>query len=112
MIAMHMPERWGYVYLSKLKAGKGSERFVYPDYRPVEKLLWAMFYAQEEQKGKTGEYFGRVEDFRLTPAELALLPKDAHLSVESMSQKYLITVDSKHLRMTIDEGGQILRTEK
>ena len=112
MIAMHMPERWGYVYLSKLKAGKGSERFVYPDYRPVEKLLWAMFYAQEEQKGKTGEYFGRVEDFRLTPAELALLPKDAHLSVESMSQKYLITVDSKQLRMTIDEDGQILRTEK
>lgn len=112
MVAMHMPERWGYVYLSSLKSGKGSERFAYPYYRPVEKLLWAMFYAQEEQRGKTGEYFGTVEDFGLTPAELALLPKDAHLSVEAISQKFLITVDCRRFKMTIDEDGQILRTEK
>lgn len=112
MIAMHMPERWGYVYLSDVKAGKGSEKFAYPTYRPVEKLLWAMFYAQEEQMRQNGRYFDTVEDFHLTAEELALLPQGAHLKVEAITSKYLITVDSKNLKMTIDEDGQILRTEK
>lgn len=109
MIAMHMPERWGYVYLSKMKAGKGSEQFVYPSYRPVEKLLWAMFYAQEEAMSKTGSYLDNIEDFHLTKEELGLLPKDAHLRLETISKKYLITVESPSLTMTIDEDGQILR---
>ena len=112
MIAMHMPERWGYVLLSDIRAGHGSERFVYPAYRPIEKLLWAMFYEQERQMKETGAYLDSVEAFRLTPDELKLLPKDARLKVEAMQSKYLITVESAMLKMTIDEDGQLLRTEK
>ena len=112
MIAMHMPERWGYVLLSDIRAGHGSERFVYPAYRPIEKLLWAMFYEQERQMKETGAYLDSVETFRLTPDELKLLPKDARLKVEAMQSKYLITVESAMLKMTIDEDGQLLRTEK
>lgn len=110
MIAMHMPERWGYVYLSPTAAGKGTDTFKYPEYRPIEKLLWAMFYEQEKQMEKNHKYFNSAAAFRLTAAEKALLPAGSKLTVEAMSKKYLITVETPAgLTMTIDEDGQILR---
>lgn len=113
MIAMHMPERWGYVYLSPTVAGKGKEEFKYPEYRPIEKLLWAMFYEQEKVKEKTGKYLNSVAAFKLTAAEKALLPTGSKLTVETMSKKYLITVVTPAgLTITIDEDGQILRNQK
>ena len=112
MIAMNMPERWGYVYLSDVTAGRGSERFVYPSYRPIEKLLWAMFYAQEEQLRKRGRYLNSLEDFRLTADELAILPQGAHLKLEKLSSRYLITVEAGRLTMSIDEEGRIWKAEK
>ena len=109
-IAMHMPERWGYVYLSGNEVGKAQEAFKYPEYRPIEKLLWAMFYEQEKVMEKTGKYLNSVGAFKLTAAEKALLPAGSKLTVETMAKKYLITVKTPAgLTMTIDEDGQILR---
>lgn len=112
MIAMHMPERWGYVYLSDVKAGRGSERFVYPSSRPIEKLLWAMFYAQEEHMRQSGRFLDNLEAFHLTADELALLPEGAHLKVETLSSRYLITVETGSLKISIDEEGRIWKTDK
>lgn len=113
MIAMHMPERWGYVYLSPTNIGSGTEQFQYPAYRPIEKLLWAMFYEQEKVMEKTGKYLNSVKAFKLTKDEMALLPKGSTLKVEALSKKYLITVHTPDgLTMTIDEDGQILRNQK
>ena len=113
MIAMHMPERWGYVYLSGNEVGKGAETFKYPEYRPIEKLLWAMFYEQEKQMEKNHKYLNSVKAFKLTKDEMALLPAGSKITVETMAKKYLITVVTPAgLTMTIDEDGQILRNQK
>ena len=76
-------------------------------------ITWKAGAQQEDgHKMILGAYLDSVEAFRLTPDELKLLPKDARLKVEAMQSKYLITVESAMLKMTIDEDGQLLRTEK
>lgn len=106
-VAMHMPERWGYVYLSALTAGSAApEAFRYPDSYPVERFLWMLFYAQEAQYAAHGRYHATIEAFGLTKEELNALPSGSHVSVEAISHKYEITVtlpDGK--RMSIDEMG-------
>lgn len=111
-IAMHMPERWSYVYLSATNAGAGTEEFQYPEYRPIEKLLWAMFYEQEKQMAEGGKYLDSEKAFGLTAEEKALLPEGSTLKVETMAKKYLITAETPAWIVTIDEDGQILRTQK
>ena len=110
-VAMHMPERWGYVYLSGLTAGSAApEAFRYPDTYPVERFLWMLFYAQEEEFAKHGRYHADLEAFGLTEKELGALPAGNRISVEAIGRRYEITValpDGK--RMSIDETGRLGR---
>ena len=110
MVAMHMPERWGFVYLSGNEVGSKKEKFQYPAEFEAERLLWAMFYAQEEQFSKQGHYFSRIEDFGLTSKEMAMLPAGAKISVEAISHYYEITItkaDGKQIY--IDQDGYLRR---
>ena len=106
-IAMHMPERWGFVYLSDrvVGAADANVKFTYPADFEIERLLWAMFYAQEEHFNKTGRYMSTVWQFGLTDKEWAMLPKGAKLSVEAISHDYEITVtkpDGKQIYIDVD----------
>lgn len=108
-VAMHMPERWGYVYLSAQQAGSAApEAFSYPDTYPVERFLWMLFYAQEEEYAKHGRYHADLEAFGLTEKEQHTLPAGSRVTVEAISRRYEITVtlpDGR--RMSIDETGRI-----
>ena len=111
-IAMHMPERWGFVYLSDKTVGSSEAQvsFAYPADFEIERLLWAMFYAQEEQFRKTGRYYSTVWQFGLTDKEWAMLPEGAQLSAEAISRNYEITVtkaDGKQIY--IDADGYLRR---
>ena len=113
MIAMHMPERWGFVYLSGSKVGEQRVEFRYPEEFEAERLLWAMFYAQEEQYARTGRFFSFVDEFRLTDKERAMLPKGAQLRVESMSHAYEITlIKADGTQIYIDHDGYLRRRGK
>ena len=106
-IAMHMPERWGFVFLSDRTVGAADAnvKFTYPADFEIERLLWAMFYAQEEHFNKTGRYMSTVWQFGLTDKEWAMLPKGAKLSVEAISHDYEITVtkpDGKQIYIDVD----------
>jgi hypothetical protein len=84
-IAMHMPERWGYVYLSEKQAGQGEESFRYPESEPVKRFLWMLFYAQEENYGKTHVYNKNISDFKLGAEDWRLLPQGYEIRVEATS---------------------------
>lgn len=102
MIAMHMPERWGYVYLSD----KQGETFTYPESRPVERLLWAMFYEQESRISQDGAYLGKLESFNLPASELAKLPEGSRISVETTSDTFKITITMADGKvMSINQDG-------
>jgi len=55
-INMHMPERWGYVQFSNVRAGGGTEAFIED---PNERLKWALrrlYYRQRRIHDAKGEY--------------------------------------------------------
>ena len=55
-IDMHMPERWGYVQFSGLRAGAGTEAFVED---PNERVIWALrrlYYRQRRLRAAGREY--------------------------------------------------------
>lgn len=106
-IAMHMPERWGYLYLSDKKAGEGTEAFRYPASQPVCRFLWMLFYAQEEHYGKYRKYWGNLSDFRLQAKDMQLLPDGYRIVVEATSHTYEITAFAPDGReYVIDESGR------
>ena len=112
-VAMHMPERWGYLNLSDKTVGEGNETFAYPKTRNEEKLLWAMFYAQEDQFKNAGKYFGKLKDFKFTAAEKALIPEGATITVEAIANKFEITLHKADgSSVSIDENGYLLKKDK
>ncbi len=105
-VAMHMPERWGYLYLSDKTVGEGTEIFHYPDYQPVTNFLWMLFYAQEEQYSKYQTYFKTLEAFHLHKKDMQLLPKGCRIKVETTSHTYEITAIAPNGKeYVIDESG-------
>lgn len=113
MIAMHMPERWGYVYLSDKSVGSGTEEFSYPAERSLEKFLWAMFYEQNENKKKNGNYIYELKQFKLTSTDKSVLPIGSIIMVEATSNKFEITIlkaDGSTVR--IDENGFLSRRNR
>ena len=61
---------------------------------------------------QSGRFLDNLEAFHLTADELALLPEGAHLKVETLSSRYLITVETGSLKISIDEEGRIWKTDK
>ena len=105
-VAMHMPERWGYVLLSDKTAGTATEEFSYPESYPVEHLLWALFYEQEQHFNTTGTY---LRDFHLNRGEL---PDGVTIRVETTAKTYEITAtDDKGRQTCINHMGKIIRKQ-
>ena len=55
-IDMHMPDRWGYLHFSDNKVGTEETQLVYPHDKDIYKLMWAVFYAQQDYKNENGKY--------------------------------------------------------
>ena len=81
-IDMHMPERWGYMYLSGNTVGAQDE-MKYPHDMNVYKNMWAVFYAQQDSYNETKKY--------KTLAELGLV--NAGLTFEATSASYQIRAE-------------------
>jgi hypothetical protein len=109
-IAMHMPERWGYLYLSGVTAGEGDEAFRYPEDLPVYRFLWMLFYAQEEQYGQHRTYHRQLSDFGLSPEDRKLLPAGYRIEVETTRHTYEITAtDPGGAQLVINEAGRCFK---
>lgn len=91
-VDMHMPDRWGYLFFTDEKVGSPAQTPVYPNDRSITKLLWAMFYTQQERYAKEKNYLRTKEDFFLTDTELKDLPQGAQLSVEATRNTYQIAI--------------------
>lgn len=91
-IDMHMPDRWGFLYFSDKKVGEGTDTFKYPYQMGAYKLLWAMFYAQQDKYRKDKNYLRSKENFFLTDSELKELPQGAEITVEATANTYRISI--------------------
>lgn len=109
-IAMHMPERWGYVFLSEKEAGRGNEDFRYPKDRPMKHFLWMLFYAQEAQYATHKSYYKSLGEFKLAPEDMSLLPAGCKVMVETTSHTYEITLTTPEGdKYVIDESGRCFK---
>ena len=87
-----MPDRWGYLYFVDKKVGTSQDELVYPYNQAIYKLLWAMFYAQQDNYSKQHNYLRATEQFFLTDKELKDLPADARIAVEATQNTYQIAI--------------------
>lgn len=113
-IDMHMPDRWGYLHFVDQVVGQPAEvKNLYPHHPGVYKLLWAMFYAQQDAFAKEHNYLRTVDQFFLTDSERAVLPADAQLAVDATQRTYQMSVNvpSEGKRYVINQEGRFW-TEK
>lgn len=103
-VDMHMPDRWGYLFFADEAVGAPERTVALPYNTAVYKLLWAMFYAQQERYAKEKNYLRTEKDFFLTDAELKGLPQGAQISVEATRNTYqiAITVPGENKRYVIN----------
>lgn len=107
-VDMHMPERWG--FLQFVDAPVGSRIAPAPQSLDMNayKLLWAMFYAQLDNKSAKNNYLRTVEDFLLGEAELKAVPEGGKISIEATSSAFDIAITVPHSgeRYTVDQNGR------
>lgn len=107
-INMHMPERWGYVYLSGKTVGDGTDSVVYPHDMNVYKLMWAMYYAEKDAFEVGGKYLKRLKDFKLSATDKALLPSGSSLRLEATDTMFKIIVSLGSTRYTLDQNSHFV----
>lgn len=108
-VNMHMPERWGYLYFSGKTVGQGTDEVVWPHDMNVYKLMWAVYYGQEEAKEKTGKYLQRLADLGLSEEDKALLPGGSQLRLEATDTMFKITVNTRKERYSLDHNSRFVK---
>ncbi|HOH60034.1 MAG: carbohydrate-binding family 9-like protein [Candidatus Cloacimonetes bacterium] len=91
LIAMHYPERWGYLFFSKAEVGSGDP--VVCSYRPLEYLreyLRQLYYQQKQYYFDHGKYAKTLRQLKAKPPVWA--GKKLKLKLESHSKGYIITL--------------------
>lgn len=105
-VDMHMPDRWGYLYFSDKSVAQKGDKIVYPYNRNVYKLLWAMFYAQQQYHSKSGRYYRSEKEFIFSDIDRSLLPKGSKIIVEATNSSYLLSISSEGKLYTLSDEGK------
>lgn len=105
LVAMHMPERWGYVLLAPQGADT-STLTALPEDDAICRFLWMLFYAQEDQWNANHRYYDKVEQMGLQKSDWALLPGGFTVTLETTKRTYQITAQSPSGEAwVIDQSG-------
>lgn len=75
------------------------------------KLLWAMFYAQQDFYAKEKRYLREKESFFLTDEELKGLSEGAEITVEATTHTFriAISVPEENVRYVVDNLSKFTR---
>ena len=91
-IDMHMPDRWGYLYFSDKTVGSGTDNIKLPYSEGIYKLIWSMFYAQQNNYACKKSYIKSIKGFDLTSEELNSIPANAKIDIEATNKTYVISI--------------------
>lgn len=108
-VDMHMPDRWG--LLNFIDAPVGSKIAVEDAAKEntALKVLYAMFYAQLDNKQRTGNFLRSTDDFHMTDEDLALLPDSAAIELEATRNAFMLTLTDPATQTvyTLDQDGRL-----
>ena len=109
-IDMHMPERWGYVQFSGLRAGTGTEAFVDD---PNEQVKWALrrlYYRQRRLRTSGGEYARDLA--ALNAADIRVDGLEFRPAMQSAATLYEITAPGfGNTTVHINQDGRVWVTK-
>ncbi|MCB5252822.1 MAG: carbohydrate-binding family 9-like protein [Candidatus Cloacimonadaceae bacterium] len=105
LIAMHYPERWGYLFFSHAKAGSDYVQAKIPEIETAKEYLRQLYYKQKQYEMDHGKYARNLRQLRAK--KLRYRGRKVPLKIERTSQSYIITLGpTKDLpRMCIREDG-------
>jgi hypothetical protein len=107
LIAMHYPERWGYLTFSPAADGGSQNDFVMPYAEKQRNYLWLTYYRQQEYLEKNGKYAGSFKDLGISP-EFAIDGKNNILEMEATDHQFYLTVKSSGERViSINQEGLV-----
>ena len=109
-IDMHMPERWGYVQFSGMRAGTGTEPFVED---PNERVIWALrrlYYRQRRVRAAEGGYARTLE--ALNAADIRVDGLEFRPVIETTASHYEISAKGFNgMTVHISQDGRVWVTK-
>lgn len=105
LIAMHYPERWGFLFFSHSKAGDLVPDYDIPDVEFAKEYLRQLYYKQKQYYFDNGRYAKSLRQLKAKPYRY--LGKKASLKIQRHTHGYIISMKSKKVlpNLFIREDG-------
>lgn len=107
LIAMHYPERWGYLFFSHHPVNSATAKtlqYGIPELESARQYLRQLYYKQKQFYMNRAYYAKNLRQLKAAP--FIWKGKRAKLKIEVTSQSYIITLSGKNLpRLHIREDG-------
>ncbi|GHT22009.1 hypothetical protein FACS189430_03140 [Bacteroidia bacterium] len=105
-IAMHMPERWGYIQFAPANSNP-LPTFQMPYKELQRQYLWLVFHRQQEYRGKNKKYAATLAELKI-PAKVQVDGKANTLKLDATQQQYILTItDSDGNTQNISHEGKV-----
>jgi len=112
LIAMHFPERWGYLKFSTAAPGTAEPAFEIPYAEQQKNYLWLVYYKQKEYFEKNQKYAPSLAALDI-PATYTLGSKNNTLNMESTQHQFFVsTLDEQQHLITINQDGLVQTLNK
>ncbi|HHV36633.1 MAG TPA: carbohydrate-binding family 9-like protein [Candidatus Cloacimonetes bacterium] len=93
LIAMHYPERWGFLFFSHSEAGEFVPDYDIPDVEYAKEYLRQLYYKQKQYFFDKGRYATRLGQLKAQPYRY--LGKKITPKIQRHSHGYIISIDPK-----------------
>lgn len=115
LVAMHAPERWGFVTFLDAAGEPGAAGAAVPDPRPLARpgaeLMMPLYYAQRLHQAEHGRFAARLADLQSLPAavrgELALRRAALAAGVRWFGAELTVESDGGGVMWTVDHEGRL-----
>lgn len=104
LVAMHYPERWGYLFFSHAEVGSVEQRYTYSDSENLKEYLRQLYYRQKQYYLDHGKYAKSLRQLQAKP--IYWQGKKLKCTLETHSQGYIITLFAQP-PISIREDGLI-----
>lgn len=110
VIDMHRPERWGYLFFSKNKAGENQTQFVLPYTEKQKQYLWLVYYKQQDYRRAHQRYATNFAELKMDKPEFDIDNKRNKLELSSTGRRFEVSIkDTSGKKIYLNEEGLITK---
>ena len=110
VVDMHRPERWGYLFFSKNKAGEKQPQFVLPYTEKQKQYLWLVYYKQQDYRRAHQRYATNFAELKMDKQEFDIDNKRNKLELSSTGRRFEVSIkDTSGKKIYLNEEGLITK---